>query len=272
MLSVFLCICIKLTAQSEAFTVTVKGKRAPVLLFPGFTCPAEVWDGIIDTLSKKHQCHVFTFAGFGSVPPIEIPWLPKIKEAVSSYISEQELDNPTIIGHSLGGTLGLWIASENNHTFKKIIVIDALASTGAMMMPNFNAESITYDNPYSQQLLKMDEKSFKVMASQMAQGMTLNENKRNLIVKWIIDSDRKTYVHGYTDLLKLDLREDLAKIKTPITILAATEPYGLEMVKQTYAKQYEKLSDYNIKFAKNSAHFIMFDQPAWLIEAINAEL
>lgn len=260
---------ITLNAQQAAFKVEVIGKGEPVLLFPGFTCTGEVWNDIVAELSKTKECHVFTFAGFGDVPAIEKPWLTKIKESVVTYIEANKLDKPSLIGHSLGGSLALWMASEND-VYDKIIVIDALPSTGALMMPNFNSEYIVYDNPYNTQLLNMDDISFEKMAVQMAEGMTLNTSKRELIKNWILKTDRETYVYGYTDLLKLDLRTALANIKAPVTILGATEPYGLETVKKTFQEQYQKLEDYTIKFADESAHFIMFDKPDWLLNEIKS--
>jgi pimeloyl-ACP methyl ester carboxylesterase len=258
-------------AQESAFKVEVIGKGEAVLLFPGFTCTGEVWNDVVSELSKNHECHVFTFAGFGEVPAIEKPWLPKIKESITKYIIDQMLDKPTLIGHSLGGALALWMASENDE-FRKIIVIDALPSTGALMMPNFKNEYIVYDNPYNKQLLNMDDSNFEKMAVQMAQGMTMNDSKREQIKNWIQIADRNTYVYGYTDLLKLDLRDSIANIKVPVTILAATEPYGEETVKQTYQGQYKNLEGYTIKFAAESAHFIMFDQPEWLLTEIKSAL
>jgi pimeloyl-ACP methyl ester carboxylesterase len=262
---------ITLNAQYDAFKVEVFGNGAPVLLFPGFTCTGEVWDAVVQELSKNHECHVFTFSGFGGVPAIEKPWLPKIKESVFKYVSDQKLESPTLIGHSLGGTLALWMASESDE-FNKIIIVDALPSTGALMMPNFKSEYIVYDNPYNAQLLNMDDSSFEKMTIQMAEGMTLNESKKEQIQKWMQKADRGTYVYGYTDLLKLDLRDSIKNIKVPVTILAATEPYGEATVKQTYLDQYKNLEGYHIKFAAKSAHFIMFDQPEWLLNAIKSEL
>ncbi len=259
-------------SQNSAFEVKVVGKGEPILLFPGFTCTGDVWESVLPELSRNHECHIFTFAGFGNVAPIEKPWLPKIKEGVSDYMVSKKLTDVTIIGHSLGGTLALWLASEGDTNLKRIIVVDALPSTGALMMPNFNSETIVYDNPYSNRLLKMDDKSFETMATQMAQGMTLNKEKQPLIKKWMIQADRATYVHGYTDLLKLDLRDNIANINIPVTILAATHPYGEAAVKQTYTTQYQKLQDYKIEFATESAHVIMFDQPEWLMTKINAVL
>jgi pimeloyl-ACP methyl ester carboxylesterase len=260
------------SAQTEAFEVIVKGEGQPVLFFPGFTCTSEVWEDSVEELSKNYECHVFTFAGFGEVAPIEKPWLPKIKEAIIDYVKEQELENPIVVGHSLGGALGLWLATDENHPYSKVIVVDALPSTGALMMPNFNSEDIVYESPWNKQMLAMDEPSFEKMARQMATGMTLNTQKQKQITDWIIQADRETYVYGYTDLLRLDLREDIAKINIPVTVLGATHPYGKEMANTTYENQYKKLENYNLEFADGSAHFIMYDKPEWLLEKLRNHL
>lgn len=261
-----------LSAQTESFEVTVEGSGQPVLLFPGFTCTGEVWENTVAELSKEYQCHIFTFAGFGDVPAIETPWLPKIKDDIVKYVSDKKLKNAIIIGHSLGGALGLWLASEENNSYSKLIVVDALPSTGALMMPNFKSENMVYESPWNKQMLEMDAAGFDAMATQMSSGMTLNTEKQKQIKDWILLADRETYVYGYTDLLKLDLREDIAKIKTPVTVLAATHPYGLEMAQSTYEGQYKKLEGYEIEYAEGSAHFIMYDKPEWFLDQIRKHI
>jgi pimeloyl-ACP methyl ester carboxylesterase len=261
-----------INAQDHPFEVHVKGTGQPILLFPGFTCTADVWEDTVTELSKNYECHVFTFAGFGDVAPIEKPWFPKIKTGVEAYVKELNLKKPIIVGHSLGGTLGLWLATETEHPFSKIIVVDALPSPGALMMPNFNSEALVYESPWNKQMLAMDNASFAVMAAQMATGMSMNKAKQGQIKDWILQADRETYVYGYTDLLKLDLREDIGKINIPVIILAAAQPYGLEMVKSTYVKQYKKLQNYEIEFAADAAHFIMYDSPIWFQEKLITSL
>lgn len=271
----FMAMCImsmSLTAQEKEYEVAISGAGHPILFFPGFTCPGEVWEDVVKELSKTNECHVFTFAGFGNVPAIEKPWLPKIKEGISQYILKENLHRPTLIGHSLGGALALWLASDGLFDFDNVIVVDALPSTGALMIPNFDSESIVYENPYNQKLFDMDDESFKVMATQMASGMSLNKEKTEQLTAWMVSADRETYVYGYTDFLKLDLRNTLANIKVPVTILAATQPYGEEAVKDIYSQQYAKLGNYKIKYATESAHFIMYDQPRWLINNIREAL
>ena len=261
-----------ITAQDYPFTVTVEGVGQPVLLFPGFTCTDAVWEETVAELSKNYECHVFTFAGFGNVAPVEKPWLPKIKKGVEAYVKDQNLKNTIVIGHSLGGALGLWLATEEEHPFSRIIVVDALPSTGALMIPNFKSEAMVYESPWNKQMLDMDDVAFGAMATQMATGMSLNKDKQHQIMEWMVQADRETYVYGYTDLLKLDLREDIRKINIPVSILAAAQPYGLEMAQRTYTEQYKNLKNYDIVFASDAAHFIMYDSPKWFQDKLKTSL
>lgn len=253
---------------NQPIYVKVTGKGTPVLLIPGFTVPGESWDVIVNRLEKNHECHVVTIAGFGGKKPIDFPWLPTVNKAIENYIHANKLTNLTVIGHSLGGTIATWLASRENNKIAKIILIDALPATGALMFPNFNPENLTYDNPFNNQQLAMNEAEFEGMAEGMAQGLSLNTEARKKIKEWIIVADRKTYVYGYTDYLKLDLRDDLKNITVPVTIIAADSPFGKEAVTETYQKQYANLAKYNLIIADNSAHFVMFDQPEWFAEQI----
>jgi len=255
-------------SQEKSFQVEITGKGNPVLLFPGFSCTGDVWNETIKELSKTHECHVFTFAGFGTVPPIASPWLETIKNDLENYVARKKLDKPTIIGHSMGGSLALWLAAAKPETYKQLIIVDGLPSIGALMIPDFSPEKVSYDNPYSKQQLTMDESAFKQMANQMATGMTLNKEKQPLLVSWMEQSDRKTYVYGYIDLMKLDLRETIKDIKIPVTIMAAVSFYPRKQVEELYTTQYEKLTNKEILYVEDSAHFIMFDKPEWFLKQI----
>ena len=268
---VFMLIISQSVLSQTAFKVDVKGKGAPVLLFPGFGCTGEVWNETVTELSKNYECHIFTFAGFGNVPPIEGPWFSTIKNQVISYVKTKKIKKATLIGHSLGGTLSLWLASGESNLFKKLILVDALPASAVLMIPNYKGEVISYDNPQSKMMLAMDQKSFNAMNSQLTSYMCLNKEKQKIINDWMNVVDRKTYVYGYIDMLNLDLRKEIAKIKIPVVILAATNP-DLATVQNTYNAQYEKLPSVKIYYAANSAHFVMCDQLEWFMGKIKSEI
>ena len=254
--------------ENQAIYVEVTGKGKPVLLIPGFTVPGSVWNPLVKQLEKNYECHIVTLAGFGGKKPIDFPWLPKVNASLKDYIKKNNLQDVTVIGHSLGGTVATWLAAQKEIKLSKTILIDALPASGALMIPDFKPENLAYESPYNNQQLAMDDAAFEQIAVVMSQGMSLKESAQEEIKNWILASDRKTYVYGYTDYLKLDLREDLKKIAIPVTIIAASAPYGKEMVTQTYKSQYENLEDYNFIIAEDSAHFIMLDKPEWFLKQI----
>ncbi|MEL6668844.1 MAG: alpha/beta hydrolase [Bacteroidota bacterium] len=264
-----------LQAQDEsghAIYVDVYGEGDPILLIPGFTVPGDIWTPLVDELKSDYECHVVTLAGFGNKAPISFPWLPQVNAAIEDYIAAQALNDLTVIGHSLGGTIASWLASRENNLISEIILVDALPAAGAIMFPDFDPDKLAYESPYNDQQLAMSEADFEQLAGMMAGGMSLNRPAQVQITEWITTADRQTYVYGYTDYLKLDMREDLKRISAPVTILAADQPYGSAMVTQTYQNQYTNLSEYELVIAENSAHFIMLDQPEWFLSQIKIAL
>lgn len=274
MKNIFLILVILFSLSTQAqetnqpIHVKIIGKGKPVLLIPGFTVPGKSWDTVVNQLKDNYECHVVTLAGFGEEKAIDFPWLPQVNDALEEYIKQNQLTNLTVIGHSLGGTIAIWLASRENHGISKIVLVDALPAAGAIMFPDFNPENLTYDSPFNNQQLAMNKSDFEQMAQGMAQGMSLNPQTQKRIKDWIVLADRKTYVYGYTDYLKLDLREDLKNISISTTIIAADKPFGKEMVTQTYRSQYANLLKYDLIVADNSAHFVMFDKPEWFMEQI----
>ncbi len=252
--------------------VEVRGEGTPVLLIPGFTVPGSSWKAVVDQLAEQYECHVVTLAGFGGNAPIAFPWLPKVNAALENYLQEQNLQQVTVIGHSLGGTIATWLASRENSKLERVILIDALPAAGALMIPNFDPEQLAYDSPYNNQQLAMSAYDFQQMATNMSKGMSLNTEAQEQIKQWILQADRKTYVYGYTDYLKLDLRDALKNISIPVTIIAADKPFGKEAVTKTYQDQYQNLENYKLVVAENAAHFVMFDQPDWFMAQLKSIL
>ena len=254
--------------EPKPFVVETIGKGKPILFLPGFTVPGSIWKKTIENVKLKGKSYLFSYAGFNGNKPIKMPWYSSIKNAIIKYIKDNNLSDIIIIGHSMGGNLAIDIASELPNRVSKMIIIEALPCIREVMMPNVPAESLFYESPYNKQMLEMNEQQFKNMASMMATNMTLNKEKIDVITNWIIEADRKTWVYGYTDLLKLDLRNVLNKVKCKTLILGASYP-DAKIAKKNYENQYSNLTNKTIIMASNSKHFIMFDQPEWFYETLN---
>ncbi|MGZ8504063.1 MAG: alpha/beta fold hydrolase [Flavitalea sp.] len=254
--------------QPPAIKIQRSGKGMPVLFLPGFTTPGTVWNETIRNLPTGTEAFTVSYAGFNGMTPIDTPWYPALKQELIEFIEKENLSNLTIIGHSMGGNLAVDLAAALPSRISKLILVDAIPCMRELMLPGVPVEQIQYKNPYNDQQLKMADEPFKQMATMMAGNMTVNASKVDTLVKWILEADRETYVYGYTDLLKLDLRPALKNIKAKTLILGATFP-NAEITGKTFENQYANLENKTIYLAGNSKHFIMFDQPSWLYEKIN---
>lgn len=205
-------------AASQAFTqsavrIAKSGKGTPVILLPGFITPGSMWDETVKNLNGKYECYQVSYAGFNGIDPIPMPWYDAIKKELVAYIKTNQLTNMILIGHSMGGNLAVDLAAEIGSSVDRVIIVDALACMREVMMPGVPAEALRYESPYNKQMLEATDEAFQNTATLMAQGMTTVTEKQDLIKSWILEADRKTYVYGYTDLLKLDLRPALASKK-----------------------------------------------------------
>lgn len=259
-------LIVSLAVAQQPVQIEKSGEGNPILFLPGFTTPGSVWNETIENLNGSFESHVVSYAGFNGLESIGTPWYAPIKQALIDYIKAEKLTNLTVIGHSMGGNLATEIAAELD--VQGLIIVDALPCMRELMMPGVPASSLQYDSPYNNQMLNMPADGFKNTAMMMARNMTNNEDKFELIAGWSIAADRKTYVYGYTDLLKLDLRPQLENITTDVLILGASFP-SKEMVVPNFEKQYANLKNKTIEIADDSKHFIMFDQPEWLYNQIN---
>ncbi|GGG35798.1 alpha/beta fold hydrolase [Bizionia arctica] len=257
-----------LTTEPTPITVETLGEGKPIIYLPGFATPGSVWKDTVESLNLDRKSYLFSYAGFNGNAPIEMPWYATIKNAIIEYITDNNMSDIIIIGHSMGGSLAVDIASELPSKVSKIILVEALPCMREVMMPNVPAESFQYNSPYNQQMLDMDAQQFKNIASMMSSNMTINEDKKELLTNWMFEADRETWVYGYTDLLKLDLRNSLKKVTCETLILGASFP-DVNVAKANYKSQYSNLSNKTILMASNSKHFIMFDQPEWFYKSVN---
>jgi pimeloyl-ACP methyl ester carboxylesterase len=266
-----LVLCGFVSQAQTAIKVDKSGKGSAVIFLPGFTCPGTVWDETIKQLPGKHQVHVVSYAGFNGIAPIEMPWYQSVKDQLIAYVREGRFKNVTLVGHSMGGTLALEVAAALPDQVTKVVAVDALPCLRELWMPGVAADKITYENPYNNKMLAMNADEFRNNATMMAGSMTNNQAKTGTLVGWIVESDRKTYVYGYTDLLKVDARQDLTSVKAKSLVIAASFP-DKNTVLANMEKQYANLKDKQIVIADNSRHFVMFDQPDWFYTQVNAFL
>jgi len=130
-------------ANDYSFQFTVKGSGQPIILIPGLSSHGSVWDETVAKYKNNYQTHVVTLPGFAGVKPMDLSsgFLLPIKQELLEYIEKNNLKNPIVIGHSLGGFMAMLMAIDKPQLFDKIIIVDSAPFFSALQNPLATIES-----------------------------------------------------------------------------------------------------------------------------------
>jgi N-formylmaleamate deformylase len=269
-----------------SFRVQVTGHGRPMILIPGLSSSGDTWKTTVARYQDRFSCHVLTLAGFAGVPPIKEPLMAAVRAELPAYIRSRHLDKPIIVGHSLGGTLALAIAADNPDLVGPIVIVDSLpflagAQMQAATLEDANPSIAAMRSYFSSMTPKQYEDAAR--SGVATAFMVTSPADHETINQWSLATDQRTMAEAMADLMGIDLREDLARIRVPTLVLGTwsglheqLKKYGTELsredVVQTFARQYQKLASLHFALAETARHFIMFDDPQWFFQQLDAFL
>lgn len=276
--------------QSDRIHVRVDGDMdgRDIILIPGLSSSPEVWQGTVDHLTAQdgvgwrvHRIHVQGFAGApaegnaqGATPsPVAAP----VAEEIARYIREKGLTKPVVVGHSMGGTIGMMLAARHPDAVGKLMVVDMIPFMGAMFAaPGASAESVT---PVADQIWAAQANSpreaYVAQATASINGMINTESRRAEALEDMRESDQKVSAAAFRELITTDLRPELSRITAPTEVLYVkfNDPRMTPQITDSiYRMSFANLKDAQLKRIDDSAHFIMFDQPQAFYADVDAFL
>lgn len=246
------------------FTKSGKGKNA-IIFIPGFACSGEVWSETKKEFENDYTCYTLTMAGFAGVKPQVNVSFKNWENSIVQFIKEHKIDKPILIGHSMGGGLAMAIASDFPELVGKLVVIDALPCLQALSNPSFVSKENNDCSPIVNQMESLTNEQFYQMQKQSVNQLVADTTKQDLLVRWSVQSDRKTFATMYCDFYNTDLREKIKAIQCPSLILL--ESYFVN-IKQQIEAQYKNLKTANLQYANKGLHFIMYDDKDWFLKQL----
>lgn len=273
-----ICLSLFFVNAAEAgnlINIEKHGSGKPIILIPGLMSDASVWQSTIDTLKSDYELHVVSIAGFGKTQPQKNNSVKRVAEQLSAYIVNHNLNRPAIVGHSLGGFMSYYMAIHHPKQVGKIISVDGLPyiapiftrnpSTKVVdMAPSAKRMQAQYAQMTPAQMAFVTQSSINIQAT--------SQQSQEKVLKMTATSDPTTVGNFMYELMTTDLRDAIQTIDKPILLLGASGGFSQESEHQfaesLYRQQFEGNDNAKIVMNKNSRHFIMFDQPTWLIEQL----
>ncbi|MES1976230.1 MAG: alpha/beta hydrolase [Pseudomonadota bacterium] len=263
-------------AQLDHISIEVTGAGSPVFLIPGLSSPRATWDGIVPELAKTHKVYLVQVNGFGGDAPGGNlrPGIPAgIVADLDGYIVRNNISDAAIVGHSLGGLVGLLYARAHPDHLSRLMIVDSLPFYGMLFGPSATVAMVEPQGKAMRDQLAATygKPADPATAEAVANRLALKPDSRAQVKAWVMAADPRVSGQAMYEDLTTDLRPDLAAIRTPITLVypwnaAVPKPMADGLYKGAYAAApnmtYVDVAD--------SAHFVMLDQPAAFAAALKA--
>ena len=260
---------------SDRLSVEVVGSGPDVILIPGLASSREVWRAEAGRLKATHRVHLVQLAGFAGEPWThgDGVFVEPVVGELARYVREAGLERPAVIGHSMGGLIGVLLAQAEPALVGRVMSVDSLPFFSAMFGPQVTAETA---RPFAAQaaagILAADEAGFRAQQVQTEIGMVRDPAPREAMVEWSMASDRQAMAAAIRDVMTIDARPGLAAMTTPVWALYASDADGgapAAGADALWGREYAALPGVKLVRVDGSRHFIMADQPARFAELVD---
>lgn len=263
--------------QTPRISVVTTGKGPAIVLIPGLSSPRAVWDGVVPELARTHRVHIVQVNGFGgedargnTAPGI----LEGIVADLDGYIARQKIGPVAVVGHSMGGLVTLMLARAHPGDVAKAMIVDSLPFVGEIFVPGATVAMV---EPRAKAMRDAMIASYgkpadPAIARGTANGLALKPASRAAVAAWFAKADPRVSGQAMYEDLTTDLRPDMARIATPITVVYPWNDMGptKAAADALYRRAYAGAPKVDFVDIGDAAHFVMLDQPEAFRAAVTA--
>ena len=266
-------------AEPTRFSVEVRGKGPDVILIPGLASSRDVWRATATQLEGRYRVHLIQVAGFAGAAPdgnAEGAVVEPLADEIVAYIRDRGLDQPAVIGHSMGGFTGLMIAARHPGAIGRLMVVDALPFFSVLFGPTVTADSVRPQAAaFRDAVIAQTPEVFAAGQDRVMAGLIKTPDARGAPTAWSLATDRGVMARATFDVMTTDLRGDLGRIIAPVTVVYARDPdmgFAFSRVDPLYTDTYAALKGVRMRPVDGAFHFIMLDQPQGFAAEVEAFL
>ncbi|HTU81138.1 MAG TPA: alpha/beta hydrolase [Candidatus Acidoferrales bacterium] len=248
-----------------------------IVLIPGLGSGPWEWYGTIARFAPSYTIYALTIAGFDGRPAGS---LPQTFDAFATdfwdLLHDRAIDRPVVVGHSLGGTLALYLAEQHPERLRAVVAVDGLPifppvasltpirreataqSTAASIASQTPAAFAAYELHFMQTVGTRDP----AIAAAAAKLEAASDPKA--VAGWVAAD------------LGEDLRPQLARITIPVLEIMPFDPetgrqlgYSQDQALAFYRALMPGLATLQLVPIAPARHFAMLDRPQPFYDALD---
>ena len=200
-----------ITTDQGSVHYEVHGRGKPVILLHGWLGSWGLWQETMTFLASNYRTYALDFWGFGDSGKKRTSYeIADFVDLVDQFMDQLGIVKAPIIGHSLGGTVGLSVAINYPQRATKVAVIGSPihGSSLDLVLKLFGVRPIAYIVHNTMWALKI---GFKIASP----VITSDKNWFSMIDKDLSKTTLESFLLSIASLQKTDLRPKLGEIKVP---------------------------------------------------------
>lgn len=212
------------------------------------------------SFSSKYKLVFIDLAGHGkSGKDREVYTIQSFAEDVKTVVNRLVFQKLFLIGWSMGGPVMLEVEKLISDLVTGLIGVDTLASSGFYKMDD--AQITQYLKPFRENFIETMTNFYKsfIPANMEASEVT------NLLAD-IQDLDPPAILSTWEELLKWDVRDTVAEIKTPIRCIMAEQDYNTGEGRQEFDKHFKAV------FIENVDHMLFWEDSRKFNEILEKQI
>lgn len=262
--------------RSSRITVETRGSGPDLILIPGLASTAAVWRSTADRLAGRQRLHLVSVRGFGELAAqanASGAIMSGVAGEVRRYIAEQRLSRPGIIGHSMGGQLGLRVAADAGQRIGRLMVVDSSPFFAALISPQAVIGDVEPIAQLAYQAVQfLGDEALTSRGREM--GLELGGATDALFgtLGWQ-GGNRRVLAQSLYEVMTVDLRRRLPDITAPVTVVygwSADEASPRSRTDSLFRGAYARLErPATFERIEGAEHMVMIDQPRRFLAAVD---
>jgi len=118
------------------------GSGQPVIILHGLFGQSDNWVTVGRRISEKFHVYVPDQRNHGQSPHTPVHSFPAMADDLAEFLEDHNIENPILIGHSMGGKTAMTYALENPYKVQKLVIIlDAINQSMEFLFDGIRSEN-----------------------------------------------------------------------------------------------------------------------------------
>ena len=196
-------------------SATSQGSGKPTLVFLHyFSGAAASWQWVIDQLKSDFQCIALDLPGFGDAPPLAEPSLKNYSAFIRDTLTQLEVEQPLLVGHSMGGKIDLQLANDLEIDGLERVILVAPSPPTQEPMPKDERDRL---------LSNHQSPDVATTTVNSATQKTLSDDRQALAIRTHTEAEDRTWRWWLLDGMNHSIADRLGQIEVPVSVIAASD-------------------------------------------------